>query len=78
MKRLKKQPLGPNRLRVDRSRLLHHMEVTTRSRNIQKPAERGTHSPPRSAVPRRAQCPAATAPGCAGIGAALGNSKTPK
>lgn len=34
------------------------------------------YSPPRSAVPHRARCPAATTPGCVGIGAALGNRET--
>lgn len=43
-----------------------------------QPPEWGTHSPPRSAVPHRARCPAAIIPGCVGIGAALGNSETPK
>lgn len=48
----------------------------THESSTSQPSEWGTHSPPRSAVPHRARCPAAITPGCVGIGAALGNSET--
>lgn len=53
------------------------IQKTYQSLTPQSP-EWGTHSPPRSVVPHRAQCPAAIIPGCVGIGAALRNSETLK